>query len=514
MDANTLLNKRPSEVSVEVLDPEHYHVLVKAIRNILSTELAELSIAQLIDGLPLMIWVFEGRGCLLGKGHPMLEHENLCEGAIEQARLFRDTFDPAILQFSSKVMQAYQDSGIGSREFKMRLVELTAVAVHNVAVLLYQKQPKLHSQEEIDATVSWTMPPRWIADDGLKPRWEEDIEPHPTLFYHVNYLDHDRYTHGLADVAGYWAEDRIFGGVVLFDRGESAYECNDIYFHSGRVKGTFRIWKLLDSQFDGLVSFLMSDDVTPRPPISFPILASRDNGHRHDPWDAIALHNIYRDPWERKFPDTKPEEWRNVRSIGDYPELRDAFNEITNYKPEEPFNVTLDYDKNGLPIVSKRVRVSELSDDDMSQASSGKRRKIEDEFRKTPPPHSPPLLDSPPPLGSPPPLSSPPRLHSPESLELLSSVDENPRETLLPQTSTQSPVATSPRSSRPPNSPNSPKQAKVSLPESISHHAEHVPGNLDIGSKEIVTEPVSVDSDCPENIKESRFTTGGTRSEE
>lgn len=50
-------------------------------------------------------------------------------------------------------MQAYQNSEIGSREFKMRLVELTAVAVYNLAVLIYQGHPKLHSQEEIDKTV-------------------------------------------------------------------------------------------------------------------------------------------------------------------------------------------------------------------------------------------------------------------------------------------------------------------------------------------------------------------------
>lgn len=98
-----MLRKRPSEVSIEVLDPEHYHALVKAIRNILSTELAELSIAQLIDGLPLMISVFESRGCLIGKGHPLLEHETLYDGALQQAKQLRDGFDPAVLSFSSKV---------------------------------------------------------------------------------------------------------------------------------------------------------------------------------------------------------------------------------------------------------------------------------------------------------------------------------------------------------------------------------------------------------------------------
>ncbi|KAK4653544.1 hypothetical protein QC762_507860 [Podospora pseudocomata] len=245
-------------------------------------------------------------------------------------------------------MQAYQNSEIGSREFKNRLVELTAVAVHNLAFLVYQGHPKLHSQEEIDKTVSWTVPPRWIEDDGLKPRWEKVTEPHPTLFYHVDYLDHDRYAHGLADVVGYWAEDRNFGGVVLFDKG-------------------------------------------------------------------------------------------------DYPELQEAFDELTNYESEESFVVTLEYDERGLPIVTKSPRDPGASEDNMSQASSGKRRKLKDGSGKTPPAPSELLLDSPPSLGSPTPLDSPPPLSSPrlrsaELLELSSSPDASKQETPLPQGATKSPA--------------------------------------------------------------------------
>lgn len=33
------------------------------------------------------------------------------------------------------------------------------------------------------------------------------------------YISHSRYPRGLADVAGYWAEVQIFGGVVVFNRG-------------------------------------------------------------------------------------------------------------------------------------------------------------------------------------------------------------------------------------------------------------------------------------------------------
>ena len=63
-------------------------------------------------------------------------------------------------------------------------------------------------------------------------------------------------------------------------------------------------------------------------PGPFPILASQANRYRHDPWDAIALHYVYRDLWERKFPSTKPVPTRDVRTVGDYPELDDMFDAL------------------------------------------------------------------------------------------------------------------------------------------------------------------------------------------
>lgn len=46
-----------------------------------------------------------------------------------------------------------------------------------------------------------------------------------------------------------------------------------------------------------------------------------------DPWDAIALYHVFRDPWERRIPLQKPPE-RDVRSVGDYPELQEMFDQI------------------------------------------------------------------------------------------------------------------------------------------------------------------------------------------
>ena len=96
----------------------------------------------------------------------------------------------------------------------------------------------------------------------------------------------------------------------------------DVYFHPGRNWETFRLWRPLDARFNAFVDFLLSEG--PSPPTPFPFLASDCNLHHHDPWDAIALHHIFRDPWERKVSPTKPPE-RDVRSTSDYPELIGRF---------------------------------------------------------------------------------------------------------------------------------------------------------------------------------------------
>lgn len=46
----------------------------------------------------------------------------------------------------------------------------------------------------------------------------------PAAFFHSSYVSLEQYPQGLGDVAGYWAEGKIFGGVIVFDRGESELE--------------------------------------------------------------------------------------------------------------------------------------------------------------------------------------------------------------------------------------------------------------------------------------------------
>lgn len=87
---------------------------------------------------------------------------------------------------------------------------MTAVAIHNVAVYLFNLDQSLHKN---DGVLMWEREP----GAGFP-------NPDPTLFNHPAYTFFEQYPNGAADMAGYWAENRILGGVVLFDRGESGSE--------------------------------------------------------------------------------------------------------------------------------------------------------------------------------------------------------------------------------------------------------------------------------------------------
>ena len=87
---------------------------------------------------------------------------------------------------------------------------MTAVAIHQLAVNLYELKESFHEEDYLD---SWERPGATSFD-----RIYYSERPPVTLFQHQWYLDFEQYPHGVGDVIGYWAEARIFGGVVLFDR--------------------------------------------------------------------------------------------------------------------------------------------------------------------------------------------------------------------------------------------------------------------------------------------------------
>ncbi|KAF5010805.1 hypothetical protein FDECE_3048 [Fusarium decemcellulare] len=216
-----------------------------------------------------------------------------------------------------QAIAAYQQAKSGSKAFNVRLHELVAVALHQIGVLLFQLEFRIH-QGDIDNITKWSMPPV----EGLV-----EVPPRPTLFSHHAYLDIDVYPEGVASIARYWAEDRILGGVTVFDRrAEESGTTPNVYFHSCRRRQTHRVYQLRDDQQEALFSFFLSDTGSPPPkPNPLPILSNAQNRVRVDSEVAITHHGIYRDVWERK-PITKEELRaleRRPKSDVDYPEYTD-----------------------------------------------------------------------------------------------------------------------------------------------------------------------------------------------
>lgn len=94
------------------------------------------------------------------------------------------------------------------------LIELVAVAVHSIAVELFKLESLGPHKKDTPCPIN---DPHAHAEPHVRLRFP----PWPTSFAVNSYTDVEQYPDGVADLAGYWAECLIFGGVVLFGRGES-----------------------------------------------------------------------------------------------------------------------------------------------------------------------------------------------------------------------------------------------------------------------------------------------------
>jgi hypothetical protein len=199
-----------------------------------------------------------------------------------------------------QLLKAYQSASPGRRSFQCRLIELVAVAVHKLAARLFMRRERIHDQQTedlaymVDQVTAWE--PSWSLPSHPKPL--------PTLFAHLSYDALGQYPQGLADVVGYWAENRIFGGVVLFDRSEvwddDVNPEPNVYIHSDRKGAMVGVWQTRTAQQQALIDFLVSASA-PADLYPLPLTASDFNTTRLDP--AFATGNkVYRDVWERAPP--------------------------------------------------------------------------------------------------------------------------------------------------------------------------------------------------------------------
>ncbi|RFU26480.1 hypothetical protein B7463_g9869, partial [Scytalidium lignicola] len=308
-------NNYHTQLSVKEIDEKHYEPFARAIRIILSTDIAKFTYAQIIDGLPTYEVFLDTRYSRNHILHPIQHHKELCPGVVDKTERFLRNFNPNTLAFDSRLLNAYKNASVGDDIFNIRLLEMTAVAIHQIAVQLFKRDESLHKH---DGATAWERPDSAYANDRV---WD----PHPTLFHHVYYVCYNQYPEGVADMVRYWAENRILGGVVIFDRRGSGFGRNKVFFHSDRQDVTDRIYRLLDSQIQTLLEFLQQPATPPTKTCPLPILGDKYNRERIDIDVAIQYHGVFRDRWERKIPDSGyflfGRNHRCIRLELDYPEV-------------------------------------------------------------------------------------------------------------------------------------------------------------------------------------------------
>lgn len=91
-----------------VLDKDHQKAFAAALSNILRTKVAETTLAQIADGLPLEHVAFSLRGHRYTGDDPVATHTELCPGALEKTRAFREGFDPALMMVRTDVCHLIQ----------------------------------------------------------------------------------------------------------------------------------------------------------------------------------------------------------------------------------------------------------------------------------------------------------------------------------------------------------------------------------------------------------------------
>jgi hypothetical protein len=342
MGSTRTTSQFPTSLSgVDELDSEHSDAITRAVLRLLDTQLAVQTYSQIIDGVPLCNVARGQQNHRVPLSHPLNNHVTLCPDVVDTARQFRADFSMETLKFDTKLLAAFQAAAPNSRAFQLRLIELAAVAIHQIAVLLYKENMRLHDRhitnprDSVDQLTWW----RRQVDNHGDPRFPpfRRVGPWPTLFTHPQYCNYPEYPDGLADNVAYWAEDQIFGGVVLFDRSQPwntpvadtiPFPEPNFYLHPARENFTRRLWQVKDEEQLALLEFLLS----PAPASSsqpangpLPLLPTLDHKVRIDPHYALLRHKVYRDIWERPEPtDEDCYFWdRRPRDSIDYPELED-----------------------------------------------------------------------------------------------------------------------------------------------------------------------------------------------
>ncbi len=194
--------------------------------------------------------------------------------------------------------------------------------------------------------------------------------PPPVAFYHREHVDYEQYPRGLQDVIGFWVEAKIFGGVLLFDRGETdadvsvksllyrgdaiarsdtkSGQCKEVFLHSGTLSGPVTIYPPTPEQFQKLVCFLEPEPGTAANPL--PIRATKLNRPRWYRYHATKYFHIFRNKYDSRLPLRFP--WPDRITGKNFPELDDRLWLMNHHFQAE---------NNGVPLDKAAVAAAEES---------------------------------------------------------------------------------------------------------------------------------------------------------
>ncbi|SPN99222.1 uncharacterized protein DNG_02259 [Cephalotrichum gorgonifer] len=222
------------------LDLDHYAAFTSALSKLLSSETAETTYAEIIDGAPIADTWYRYVGSAMTSSK--------------------------IMSSSVRVAQAYQDAPVGSRAFKLRLIEMAAITCHDLGARLFRESDGGFYKDYH----AWKPEPTVRVPFGSSELvLEEWPDPPPAVFSHASYRDFDQHPEGIADMVGYWVEGQIFGGVVVFDRGADDTGCNDVFIHPFNPRRL--LFQLSEVQINRFCDFCLASntagDSTPENPI-------------------------------------------------------------------------------------------------------------------------------------------------------------------------------------------------------------------------------------------------------
>lgn len=224
-------NQVPGFGDLTNVSAEKLQELETVLQHVLDLPIAQDTYAQIIDGTPTRTpFSDEIKRTRSTFYKTIIDSDNSkpTDEAMQKYEEIRQQIAPQDLVIDLKVAQNYQDAPPGSRENHLRLLETAAASVHALAGMTY-----MSNHEDMD--VKPPEPP------GGHFRQFHTTDGFYVNFYHTDYKRFERFPFGLLNVVGYWAEAELFGGVVLFERGEGGSGITNAFIHPQRESSAFQL---------------------------------------------------------------------------------------------------------------------------------------------------------------------------------------------------------------------------------------------------------------------------------